>query len=237
MQSAIVCFTLLSIVPAPSGSLAAFTAYHDILTHPLSGRSLNARLPNEAGTRMYWKGDTPSGGASINDLPVTKPKSPATSDNIAATNRSSHHDRSSTLSDVGQLGSKVTSSSYARDIKHAKTNCSSTELSLDGRSDDKVHPPDCGRPVRLPVDGPELQFAHVPIFFDLVPDVTTAPSPDRVGPAVGGVSPSTNDEEGAALDHTTDWQPDSPVNVSGATEAVEMELLILHMGTVLSGRR
>ena len=226
---AAICDRALYFVEHRPGTLGITRCFHRLL----SGRSLNARLLNEAGTRMDRKGDRPSRGAGINDLLATTSKSSVTSDSIAATNRSNRHDRSLILSGVGQLGSKATSPSNARAMIHTQEICSSTELSSDGRSDDKAHPPDCVRPVRLPVDGPELHFAHVPVFFEVAPDATTASPPDRVGPAVGSVAPSTSDEAGAAFYQTTDWLPGNPMNVSWATEGVDMELP--YMDTVLWG--
>lgn len=125
---------------------------------------------------------------------------------------------------VVQLGAQPASPTFADDIEHPQENNSSAQLSSNGRSDDKIHPPDCGRPVRLPVDTPELQFAPIPLVFDMVPDATTSSSPDWGGPERGNVSLSPKKEAGATFGLATQSLPGSPIIVSATTEVIDMEL-------------
>lgn len=69
-----------------------------------------------------------------------------------------------------------------------------------------AQPPNHGRPVRLPLDEPELHFAPIPIVYDLAPDaLSVAAAPDWDGPVGGSVPVPTSEETGATLKQATEW--------------------------------
>ena len=179
--------------------------------------------------------DTPSDGTSNDEPPAPTSESPPTweightsnitsttdvdptrtsnalpaSENTPSSSRSRHDDRPSPLLGVGLVGTQLTPPACTNG-EVLKANDFSTQLSSDGHSHEVTHPPDYDRPVRLPIDEPELHFAPVPIIFGSAPDATPAAPPDWDGPVEGSVAPPTNDEAGTILGQATEQPPVAP---------------------------
>lgn len=162
---------------------------------------MDARSLIDGGIYSGWKALT-SGGENTSNLPASTPESPPTSDIIAPFNRFTQDPvRPSTLPGVEQLGSQPKPSTHA-DGEHLDANTPSAQLSSEGRSrEDMAQPPNHGRPVRLPLDEPELHYAPIPIVFELAPDApSAAATPDRDTPLGGSVPLPTSQETGATTD-------------------------------------
>lgn len=179
-----------SLIPRPTAALLCFT-----------GRSCDEKTPIETGVSIDMAGVTLGESASIESLsPPTSDSLPA-SDSIAASNRPINDNHPSPLLGVDLPGSQLVPAFVDRG--HSEPQKTSTQLLSKGCTNNTPHPPNLGRPVRLPIDAPELQFAPIPIIFDFEPDATPASSPGLDGPVKCSVPIPTENKEGATLRQTT----------------------------------
>eukprot|EP00904_Undaria_pinnatifida_P000165 jgi/Undpi1/10149/HiC_scaffold_28.g12603.m1 len=156
-------------------------------------RSCDEKTPIETGVSIDMAGVTLGASASIESLsPPTSDSLPA-SDSIAASNRPINDNHPSPLLGVDLPGSQLAPPAFV-DRGHSEPQKTSTHLLSKGCINNTPHPPNLGRPVRLPIDAPELQFAPIPIIFDFEPDATPASSPGLDGPVKGSVPLPTNNK-------------------------------------------